>query len=74
MPVVIDGNYADFVGTGSRGRQFEIILADDDTDDDLCMPFTPCPPTTERTFDDTQDRSHQDPFRQEHHRRDSRRR
>jgi hypothetical protein len=30
MPVVIDGNYADFVGTGSRGRQFEIILADED--------------------------------------------
>jgi hypothetical protein len=35
MPVVIDGNYAYFVGTDSRGRQFEIILAADDTDDDL---------------------------------------
>jgi len=35
MPLLIDGNYAYFVGIDSRGRQFEIILAADDHDDDL---------------------------------------
>ena len=35
MPLLINRNRAYFVGTDSRGRQFEIILAADDHDDDL---------------------------------------
>jgi hypothetical protein len=35
MPMLIHRNRAYFIGTDSRGRQFEIILAADDTYDDL---------------------------------------
>ncbi|HWF69975.1 MAG TPA: hypothetical protein VG187_10495 [Mycobacterium sp.] len=35
LPLVTDRNRAYFVGTDSRGREFEIILAAHDDDDDL---------------------------------------
>lgn len=35
MPLLIDGNYAYFVGIDTRGREFEIILAADQKDDEL---------------------------------------
>ena len=35
MPLLIHRNRAYFIGTDSRGREFEIILAADDTHDDL---------------------------------------
>jgi hypothetical protein len=35
MPLLIDRNYAYFVGIDSMGRRFEIILAAHDTDEDL---------------------------------------
>ena len=35
LPLLIDSGRAYFVGTDTRGRQFEIILAPDDQDEDL---------------------------------------
>ena len=35
MPLDTHRNRADFIGIDSRGREFEIILAADDRDDDL---------------------------------------
>ena len=35
LPLLIDSGRAYFIGTATRGREFEIILAPDDQDDDL---------------------------------------
>jgi hypothetical protein len=35
MPLLIDRNYAYFVGIDSRGRRFGLIPVADDTDEDL---------------------------------------
>jgi hypothetical protein len=35
LPLLIDRDRAYFIGTDTRGREFEIILAPDDEDDDL---------------------------------------
>jgi len=35
LPLLVDHNRAYFIGTDTRGREFEIILAVDDHDDDL---------------------------------------
>jgi hypothetical protein len=35
LPLLVDYNRAYFIGTDTRGREFEIILAAHDKDDDL---------------------------------------
>lgn len=35
LPLLIDRDRAYFIGTDTRGREFEIILAPDDYDDEL---------------------------------------
>ena len=65
MPLDTHRNRADFIGIDSRGREFEIILAADDRDDDLGTPSTPSKPTTGRTGENEQpqDRPCRDPLR-----------
>ena len=52
MPLDTHRNRAYFIGIDSRGREFEIILAADDRDDDLSS--TPSKPTTGRTGENEQ--------------------
>ena len=63
MPLDTHRNRAYFIGIDSRGREFEIILAADDRDDDLSS--TPSKPTTGRTGENEQpqDRPCRDPLR-----------